>query len=71
MSGLVRLLPSAVTGPRLLNEAAVSVPVVSAPTLNDSGKNDGASETVEQDEPELPAATTVTMPAARLAWMAC
>jgi hypothetical protein len=33
MSGLIRLLPSAVTGPRLLNPAIVSVPVVNAPTL--------------------------------------
>jgi hypothetical protein len=32
MSGLIRLLPSAVTGPRLLKEAMVSVPVFSAPT---------------------------------------
>jgi hypothetical protein len=32
MSGLMRLLPSAVTGPRLLKEAIVSVPVFSAPT---------------------------------------
>jgi hypothetical protein len=32
MSGLMRLLPSAVTGPRLLNVAMVSVPVFSAPT---------------------------------------
>ena len=31
MSGLIRLLPSAVTGPRLLNPAIVSVPVVKAP----------------------------------------
>jgi hypothetical protein len=31
MSGLMRLLPSAVTGPRLLKPAMVSVPVVSAP----------------------------------------
>jgi hypothetical protein len=31
-SGLMRLLPSAVTGPRLLKEAIVSVPVFSAPT---------------------------------------
>ena len=28
MSGLIRLLPSAVTGPRLLNPAIVSVPVL-------------------------------------------
>ena len=33
MSGLIRLLPSAVTGPRLLNEAIVSVPVVNAPAV--------------------------------------
>ena len=31
MSGLIRLLPSAVTGPRLLNPAIVSVPVFNAP----------------------------------------
>jgi hypothetical protein len=33
MSGLIRLLPSAVTGPRLLNPAIVSVPVVKAPAV--------------------------------------
>jgi len=33
ISGLMRLLPSAVTGPRLLNEAIVSVPVVNAPAV--------------------------------------
>ena len=33
MSGLMRLLPSAVTGPRLLNEAMVSVPVFKAPAV--------------------------------------
>jgi hypothetical protein len=33
MSGLIRLLPSAVTGPRLLNPAIVSVPVFSAPAV--------------------------------------
>jgi len=32
MSGLIRLLPSAVTGPRLLKPAIVSVPVFNAPT---------------------------------------
>ena len=32
ISGLIRLLPSAVTGPRLLNEAIISVPVFKAPT---------------------------------------
>ena len=33
MLGLMRLLPSAVTGPRLLKEAIVSVPVFNAPTV--------------------------------------
>ena len=33
MSGLMRLLPSAVTGPRLLKPAIVSVPVFNAPTV--------------------------------------
>ena len=33
MSGLMRLLPSAVTGPRLLKEAMVSVPVLKAPAV--------------------------------------
>ena len=33
MSGLMRLLPSDITGPRLLNPAIVSVPVVSAPAV--------------------------------------
>jgi hypothetical protein len=33
MSGLMRLLPSAVTGPRLLKPAALSVPVFRAPTV--------------------------------------
>ena len=32
ISGLIRLLPSTVTGPRLLKEAIVSVPVFNAPT---------------------------------------
>jgi len=32
ISGLIRLLPSIVTGPRLLNPAIVSVPVFNAPT---------------------------------------
>jgi hypothetical protein len=32
ISGLIRLLPSAVTGPRLLKPAMVSVPVFKAPT---------------------------------------
>jgi hypothetical protein len=33
ISGFIRLLPSAVTGPRLLKLAIVSVPVLSAPTV--------------------------------------
>ena len=33
ISGLIRPLPSAVTGPRLLNPAIVSVPVFNAPTV--------------------------------------
>jgi hypothetical protein len=33
ISGLIRLLPSAVTGPRLLNTAIVSVPVFKAPAV--------------------------------------
>ena len=33
ISGLMRLVPSAVTGPRLLKPAAVSVPVFKAPTV--------------------------------------
>lgn len=33
ISGLIRPLPSAVTGPRLLKEAMVSVPVLNAPTV--------------------------------------
>jgi hypothetical protein len=33
MSGLMRPLPSTVTGPRLLNEAMVSVPVFNAPAV--------------------------------------
>ena len=33
ISGLIRPLPSIVTGPRLLKEAIVSVPVFNAPTV--------------------------------------
>jgi hypothetical protein len=33
MSGFIRLLPSLVTGPRLLKPAIVSVPVFKAPTV--------------------------------------
>ena len=67
MSGFILLLPSIVTGPRLLNDASVSVPVFNAPTVKDSAYNDGGLLTDEHDEPALPAATTVTIPAARCA----
>jgi hypothetical protein len=33
---LIRLLPSIVTGPRLLKEAMLSVPVFNAPTVYDA-----------------------------------
>src|SRR6516164_7842100 len=33
ISGFIRLLPSIVTGPRLLKEVMLSVPVISAPTV--------------------------------------
>src|SRR5207244_9373913 len=66
ISGLIRPLPSLVTGPRLLKPAMVSVPVIKAPAVYDAAYNDGGSNTVEQPGPELPAATTIWIPAA--AW---
>jgi hypothetical protein len=33
ISGFIRLLPSMITGPRLLKEATLSVPVFNAPTV--------------------------------------
>jgi len=36
MSGLIRLLPSTVTGPRLLKLAMVSLPVFNAPAVKDA-----------------------------------
>jgi hypothetical protein len=33
ISGFIRLLPSTITGPRLLKEATLSVPVFNAPTV--------------------------------------
>ena len=33
ISGFIRLLPSTVTGPRLLKEVMLSVPVIRAPTV--------------------------------------
>ena len=65
ISGFVRLLASTVTGPRLLKEAIVSEPVISAPTVYEASYKEGGSITVEQLGPELPAATTIAMPAAR------
>src|SRR6185503_216920 len=46
MSGFMRLLPSTVTGPRLLKDAMLSVPVLSAPTVKDSAYIAGGSDTV-------------------------
>src|SRR5262249_10217447 len=70
MSGFCRLLPSTVTGPRLLKLAIVSSPAFTPPTVKDSLQRAGGSVTVEHPEPELPAATTVTIPAARCAAVA-
>ena len=64
MSGFMRLLPSRVTGPRLLNEAIPSLLLV-APTVNDSAYIAAGSSTVPHEEPLFPAEWTVTMPAAR------
>src|SRR2546427_4826264 len=65
MSGLIRV-PRKVAGPRLLNEAS-AFSYVTAPTVNDSAYWAGGPliPIVEQSGPELPAATTGTMPAAR------
>ncbi len=49
----------------LLNDAIVSVPLLSAPTEYDAAKIAGGSLTVEQLDPSLPAETTVMIPAAR------
>src|SRR2546421_8500617 len=68
MSGLTRV-PMKVTGPRLLNEASLLFMSV-APTVNDSSYWAGGPSLpiVEQPGPELPAAHTGTMPAARRSW---
>ena len=36
ISGFIRLLPSIITRPRLLNEATLHVPVFKAPTVYDA-----------------------------------
>src|SRR6059036_3763621 len=65
MSGLIRV-PWNDAGPRLLNVAS-PFSNVTAPTVNDSSYWAGGPSipTVWQSGPELPAATTGTMPAAR------
>src|SRR5262245_8914767 len=67
MSGLTRV-PWNVAGPRLLKLARV-LALVGAPTVKDSSYWAGGPSirVVEHDGPELPAATTGTMPAARTA----
>src|SRR5712692_6941215 len=66
MSGLTRLLPSAVTGPRLLNMAR-SPHLSIAPTLNPSPYRAGGESTLPQRGPSLPDETTTNTPAARSA----
>src|SRR5712691_1267780 len=65
MSGLIRV-PWKMAGPRLLKPASVFCCVV-APTVNDSSYWAGGPSfsTLEQIGPELPAANTGTIPAAR------
>src|SRR6266536_2982940 len=65
MSGLIRV-PWNEAGPRLLNVAS-PFSLVIAPTVNDSSYCAGGPSIpmVRQYGPELPAATTGTMPAAR------
>ena len=62
-------------GPRALNAASVSVHSPPsherAPTLSASSKMPGGASRLEQPGPESPAAATVTIPAARCAWIAC
>src|SRR5262249_49965129 len=67
MSGLFRPLPSAVTGPRLLKEAKVSVPVFKAPTEEVASEIPGGFCTVEQAGPAFCAADNIMMPAAACA----
>ncbi len=70
MSGLGRLLPSTVTGPRELKLAMFPVLELMAPTLKASSNMAGGSLTVPQAEPALPAEATVTIPAERWAAIA-
>src|ERR1041385_2107325 len=71
MSGLSRLLASAVTGPRLLKDARLSVPVLRAPTVYTAAYSEGGSVTVEQADPLFPAAATMLIPAASCASTPC
>src|SRR5204863_8884723 len=65
-SGFRRLLPSATTGPRLLNGAITSLASV-APTVTAESYGAGGSAIDEQPpRPSLPAATDMKMPAARI-----
>src|SRR6266508_1378362 len=66
MSGLMYVFPAKWAGPRLLKLASESVMVV-APTVNESSYWAGGPSLpmVSQNGPELPAATTTTMPASR------
>src|SRR5436190_10477293 len=70
MSGLMRI-PWKLAGPRLLNVAR-PFSFVMAPTVNDSSYWAGGPSIpmVPQPGPELPAATTGTIPAARTSWTA-
>jgi len=63
-SGFIRFEESTVTGPRLLEPEMVSVEVV-LPTVKTLSKIAAGVLTDEQVDPELPAETTTTMPAAR------
>src|SRR5258708_7382810 len=64
MSGLRRLLPSMVTGPRLLKLAITLLESV-APTVTELSYSEGGSEILEHDGPEFPAATAGENPAPR------
>src|SRR6266576_559020 len=64
MSGLRRLLPSTVTGPRLL-KLAMWLSESVAPTVTELSYKAGGSVMLEHEDPELPAATAGKIPAAR------
>ena len=65
ISGLMRLLPSTVTGPRLLKEAIV-LPVLMHRPYKMLHRTTADLLQWNRPGPELPAATTIMMPAA--AW---